>query len=199
MTAPAPTFSADLIARDQVICSLVPFFLAAALGNPSAARAAAEAMLAGYNTGTTEQLQLAAQIVAFSFAALDSLRRSAAEPDLPVNIQLRLRGNANAMNRAAQQCRRALELRRKAAASPQAAGALEPHVYTEAEISTAMAKASQAIAYARSDLEPGKPMSYTKRMQESERLKRLSKRQTQALSTAASNANADARTETVTA
>lgn len=179
------TPSPDTIAREQVMASLTPFFLDAASGNTAHARAAAEAMLEGYGARTTEQLQLAAQIIAFSFAALDSLRRSAAEPNLPIPIQLRLRGNANAMGRSAQQCRRALELRRKGAATPQTAGAPEPRTFTEAEIAAAMQKATEAIAYARSDLKSGKQMSYTQRMRENERLKRLAKRQAENLANAA--------------
>ncbi len=202
MTPPAPppeACSPTSIAREQILFSLTPFFLDAAQGNVAHARAAADAMLDGYGGQTTEDLQLAAQIIAFSFAALDSLRRCAAEADLPVNMQLRLRGNANAMNRAAQQCRRALQLRRKAGATPRIAGAPpptaatpEPRTYTEAEIATAMKKASEVIAYARSDLKSGKPMSYTQRMRKSERLKRLAKRQAANLSNAAATTNAGA-------
>jgi hypothetical protein len=202
MTPPAPdAVSPDAIAREQVVSSLTPFFLDAARGNQDHARAAADAMLNGYGAQTTEDIQLAAQIIAFGFAALDSLCRSAAEPDLPVNIQLRLRGNANAMNRAAQQCRRALQLRRKAGATPQSAGAPsqdaaspEPRTFTEADVAAAMKKASEVIAYARSDLKSGKPTTYTQRMHERERLKRLAKRQAAALANAATNPTAEAFT-----
>ncbi len=204
MTQSHTAASPDAIAREQVVCHLAPFFLDAARGDSADAKAAAQAMLDGYDTQTTEQLQLAAQIIAFSFAALDSLRRAAAEPDLPVNIQLRLRGNANAMNRSAQQCRRALQLRRKAGAtpnvsSPQKAGATPARTYTDADVAAAVQKAAEVIGYARSDLKSGKPMTYTKRLQENERLKRLAKRQAEALANAAAKTSTEAAMPAATA
>jgi hypothetical protein len=122
MTQPTepPCLSPVAMAREQVLLCLSPFFLAAACGNPVKARAAAEAMLDGFATQSTEEWQLAAQITAFGFAALESLRASA-DKDLPVNITLRLRGNANAMNRSATQCRKTLDTLRKARTAPAAA------------------------------------------------------------------------------
>jgi hypothetical protein len=122
MTQPTepPCLSPVAMAREQVLLCLSPFFLAAACGNPVKARAAAEAMLDGFATQSTEEWQLAAQITAFGFAALESLRASA-DKDLPVNITLRLRGNANAMNRSATQCRKTLDALRKARTAPAAA------------------------------------------------------------------------------
>src|ERR1700722_11940356 len=111
MTQPAET-----IAREQIFLSLAPFFLEAAKGNAADARAAAEVMVNSFSPETTEQSLLAAQIVVYSLAGLDSLRRSAEAPDLAPSVHLRLRGNANAMQRASQQCRKALDIRRKAGA-----------------------------------------------------------------------------------
>src|SRR4051812_32502724 len=100
------TQPADAIAREQVYLSLVPFFLEAAEGDHANARAAAEEMIGAFSPANTEEFLLAAQIVTYSIAGLESLRRSAEKPDLPVNTHLRLRGNA--MQRASQKCRTAL-------------------------------------------------------------------------------------------
>jgi hypothetical protein len=152
------TQPADAIARDQVVRSLTPFFLDAAHGNDTDASAAADAMIAGFNPQSTEELMLAAQVVVYGLAGLDSLRRSAAEPDLSVATHLRLRGNANAMQRAAQQCRRALELRRKAGTTPDAA-TTPARTFTEADLREAIKTASAVIAEARAAGQPLAPMN----------------------------------------
>lgn len=150
------TQTAEATAREQVFLSLSPFFMEAAEGDPTQAKAAAEAMVAGFSPGTTEDLLLAAQTVVYGLAGLDSLRRSAADPDLPASTHLRLRGNANAMHRSAQQCRNALDLRRRQAASPALipAPAAEPadapaQSITEADLQAAIKRASAIIAEAR--------------------------------------------------
>jgi pyruvate/2-oxoglutarate dehydrogenase complex dihydrolipoamide acyltransferase (E2) component len=151
------TQPADAVAREQVVCSLTPFFLEAAHGNDTDAHAAAEAMIAGFNPKSAEELMLAAQVVVYGLAGLDSLRRSAAEPDLPVSTHLRLRGNANAMQRAAHQCRRALDLRRKAGTTTNAAASSEtppPRTFTEADLREAIRTASAVIAEARAASQP---------------------------------------------
>jgi len=152
------TQPADAIARDQVARSLTPFFLDAAHGSETDARAAADAMITGFNPQSSEELILAAQVIVYGLAGLDSLRRSAAEPDLSVATHLRLRGNANAMQRAAQQCRRALELRRKAHATPDAA--MPPaRTFTEDDLRQAIKTASAVIAEARAAGEPLPPIN----------------------------------------
>jgi hypothetical protein len=150
-SSPMTHSAADAVALEQIYTGLTPFFLDAAKGNEANARAAAEAMLAGFKPETTEQALLAAQAVVYGLAGMDSLRRSVAEPDLPVNTHLRLRGNATAMNRAAQQCRRALELRRRTAgASSAASGPALMRTFTEADLQAAIKSASAVIAEARS-------------------------------------------------
>jgi hypothetical protein len=152
------TEPADAVAREQVACSLAPFFLEAAHGNETEARAAAEAMVAGFNPQSTEELLLAAQVVVYGLAGLDSLRRSAAAPDLPVNTHLRLRGNANAMQRAAQQCRKALDLRRKSG-PPSNNGTSPVPTFTEADLREAIKTASAVIAEARTSGQPLAPLN----------------------------------------
>ena len=147
MTPPA-----DTIAREQIFVGLAPFFLEAAKGNATDARAAAEALVNSFGPETTEQTLLAAQIVVYSLAGLDSLRRSAETPDLAPSVHLRLRGNANAMQRASQQCRKALDLRRKWVQSDGASGSAsgnQVRTFTEDDLKAAIQSASAVIAEAR--------------------------------------------------
>ena len=143
-------------AREQILLNLAPFFLEAAHGNRADARAAAEAMVDSFGPETSEQTLLAAQIVVYSLAGLDSLRRSAETPDLAPSVHLRLRGNANAMQRASQHCRKALDLRRNSGAVTSANGtATDPappsqvRTFTEDDLRAAIQSASAVIAEAR--------------------------------------------------
>ncbi len=99
MSNPAAITAAVL---DRILAFLAPLFLDSATGDAAAARQAAADTIAGYNAQTDRELRLAALTIAFSFGALDSLSR-AADPGLPVNQVMRLRGNANALHRAGQQ------------------------------------------------------------------------------------------------
>jgi hypothetical protein len=87
---------------EKIIAFLAPLFLDTAAGDIVAARQAASASLAAYGTLNDRQARLAALSIAFSFGALDALSR-AADRDLPISHVIRLRGNANALNRAAHQ------------------------------------------------------------------------------------------------
>jgi hypothetical protein len=111
------TFTAAVLER--ILALLAPLFLSAAGGNAEAARNAASALLASYEPRTNRELRFAALAIAFSLGALDALSRSA-DPELTLNQVLRLRGNANALNRAAQQNETLLE---KRSALPEAAAA----------------------------------------------------------------------------
>jgi hypothetical protein len=73
-----------------------------------AAREAAQSTLASYGARDDRELRFAALSIAFSFGALDALSRGA-DPDLPPNQVLRLRSNANVLNRAALQNETRLE------------------------------------------------------------------------------------------
>nr|WP_294524029.1 hypothetical protein [uncultured Rhodopila sp.] len=95
---------------DRILALLAPLFLAATGGDAEAARSAAGALLASYEPRTNRELRFAALAIAFSFGALDALSRSA-DSALTLNQVLRLRGNANALNRAAQQNESRLEKR----------------------------------------------------------------------------------------
>lgn len=90
-----------------LITLLAPMFLSVCRGDIFLARRAASATLDGYRTSTHADLIAVAQIIAFGLAAIASISLSLAD-DIPASLALRLRANANACNRAAQQNRRAL-------------------------------------------------------------------------------------------
>lgn len=171
------TDSADVIVREQVFLSLTPFFLEAAGGDAEQARAAAEKTVAGYNPGSTEALLLVAQVVVYALASLDSARRSASHPDLPVSTHLRLRGNAGAMQRAAAQCQKALDrCRRTQPVPPDQAAPPQTPTITEADVQAAVQRAAAIIQEARAAAQPQKTMTYWEARRETERQKRLAKR-----------------------
>ncbi len=107
---------------DHVLILLIPFFLKAAHGNQDAARSAALELLESYAANTEQELLLAAEIIALSFATLHNLGRTMAEPALSATAHLRLCANANALNRAAERNRQRLAARQGAepAAAPAA-------------------------------------------------------------------------------
>jgi hypothetical protein len=94
---------------DTVLTSLAPLFLAATDGNLAAARHAAARMLNGHDPVTEEELRLAANIVSFSFQALEALSQ-AANPEMPLTRVLRLRGGAVSLSREAHKAQRQLQI-----------------------------------------------------------------------------------------
>jgi hypothetical protein len=91
-----------------IVSRLAPMFLGVTGGNLALARIAATETINDFRAQNRASLIAAAQIIAFSLAALGSISLSMAD-DIPVPLALRLRGNANACNRAAEQNRRALQ------------------------------------------------------------------------------------------
>jgi hypothetical protein len=102
----ASTLSAAIL--DTILGRLALLFLSGAAGNLTAARNAATQMLAAYHPGTEDELRLAAQIVGFSFHALEALGQAAA-PDLPLTRILRLRGSAVSLSRESHKAQRRLD------------------------------------------------------------------------------------------
>src|ERR1700712_614411 len=90
-----------------VIVLLAPVFLAVAGGDVDLARMAAIETVNDYRARNHADLIAVAQIIAFGLAALGSLSLSLAD-ELSVSMALRLRGNAIACSRSAEQNRRAL-------------------------------------------------------------------------------------------
>jgi hypothetical protein len=110
---------------DRLTLFLAPLFMMAGQ-DIETARIAARETLTSYGATTNRELRLAALNIAFTISALDAMSK-AADPDLPVNQAIRLRGNANALNRAADQTDKRFEALRKQpepASEPDAAPAL---------------------------------------------------------------------------
>ncbi|WP_428542126.1 hypothetical protein [Rhodopila sp.] len=103
---PSPQATTECVMQ-TILDFLLPFFLAAAGGNPVTARAAIRQLIAAHNAVDATELDLAGRIVGFSIAALDNLRLSMGA-DLPVTRLLRYRGNAVSLSRASDQARKAL-------------------------------------------------------------------------------------------
>jgi hypothetical protein len=146
MSRPATITAAVL---EKILCFLAPLFLGMGTDGIVAAREAASATLASHGARTDRELRLAALIVAFGFGALDALSR-ATDPELALNQVLRLRGNASALNRAAQQNETRLEKLLKqpeVEVSPTEAALDEPEATLPASIVTA-----DLLTFARSRL-----------------------------------------------
>ena len=98
---------------ETVLTRLAALFLTGAAGDITAARQAAAQMLAAYDPQTEDELRLAANIVGFSFHALEALGQ-AATPDMPLTKILRLRGSAVSLSRESHKAQRRLDQLQKA-------------------------------------------------------------------------------------
>ena len=111
--APSPAPPAFLRPSDLllnlVVSIVAPIFLRGTGGDADLARMAAIEALNTYRVRNFAELIAIAQIIAYGLAALDSLTLSFGE-DLPLSMVLRLRGNSNALNRSAEQNRRAMRI-----------------------------------------------------------------------------------------
>jgi hypothetical protein len=90
-----------------VLILLTPLFLAGTDGDLALARAAAWETVAAYRAQHHASLVKVARAIAFGLAALDSLGLSMRD-DLAIPLILRLRANADALNRSAERAERAL-------------------------------------------------------------------------------------------
>jgi hypothetical protein len=86
---------------------MAAFFLAGAGGDTTAARHAAAQMLALYHPETADELRLAANIICFSFQAIEALAQAATQ-DMPLTRVLRLRGGAVSLSRESAKAERRL-------------------------------------------------------------------------------------------
>ncbi len=96
-----------------ILARLARLFLIGANGDQTAARHAASQMLAAYHPETEDEFSLAAEIISFAFHALDALSQ-AADPDMPLNQKLRLRGSAVSLSRESHKSQRKLDQLQKA-------------------------------------------------------------------------------------
>src|SRR3984885_14923036 len=90
-----------------IVTLLAPMFLGVTAGDIALARLAAMQTITDYRAQNNADLIAVAQIVACGLAALGSLSLSM-EDGISLSMTLRLRGNAVALNRSAEQNRRVL-------------------------------------------------------------------------------------------
>jgi hypothetical protein len=95
------------ILLNLMVTLLAPMFLGLTAGDIGLARMAALETVNAYRARDHADLIAITQIIGFGLAALTSLSLSMAD-DISASMVLRLRGNANACNRSAEQNRRAL-------------------------------------------------------------------------------------------
>jgi hypothetical protein len=107
MSAPS-TAASDTNLVNLVLALLTPMFLWATAGDIRLAHAAAAEALNEFRIANRLSLFTAAKIIAFDIATLSSLSLSMYE-DVSVSRVLRLRGNANGLDRSAERNRRRLE------------------------------------------------------------------------------------------
>jgi hypothetical protein len=109
------SFAATLLPSilNTVVGRLALLFLSGADGDLTAARQAAAHMLAAYNPETEDELRLAAEIVTFSFHALEALSQ-ASTPEMPLNKILRLRSGAVSLSRESHKAEHRLDQLQKA-------------------------------------------------------------------------------------
>ena len=97
-----PTILGTILGRLAVL------FLSGANGDLSIARDAAMKSLTAYHPETETELRLAAEIISFSFHALEALSQ-AATLDMPLTKILRLRGSAVSLSRESHKSQRRLD------------------------------------------------------------------------------------------
>ena len=102
---------------ETILARLAALFLIGANGDSTAARHAASHMLAAYHPETEDELRLAANIICFSFQALEALAQAAA-PDISLTRILRLRGGAVSLSRESAKAERRLAQLQKARQQP---------------------------------------------------------------------------------
>jgi hypothetical protein len=103
--SPSNTLPAAILGT--ILTRLATLFLTGAEGDTAAARHAASQMLAAYHPETADELRVAANIISFSFQALEALAQ-AATPDMPLTRTLRLRSGAVSLSREAAKAERRL-------------------------------------------------------------------------------------------
>jgi hypothetical protein len=133
-----PIYSAEALVS-LIVTLMTPMFLSAAGGDLAFARQAAAETLESYRADTHADLITVAKIIAFGLATISSLCLSMAD-DMPVTQILRLRSNANALDRSEHRNRLALTASRSV---QQAAASSEPEPDFDAAALTAVAMAMQ--------------------------------------------------------
>jgi hypothetical protein len=156
---------------DTILGRLSLLFLSGAGGDTAAARLAARQMLAIYQPETEDEFRLAAQIVSFSFHALEALSQ-AASPDMPLTRILRLRSSAVSLSRESHKAQRRLDQLQKArrtGAPSQPASTDAPHSGSTTEKALALiADTREVMQSAKNDAQ-----TWTQAYQQRLRAKRI--------------------------
>ena len=118
---------------ETILTRLAALFLTGAAGDHTAARQAATQMLNSYHPETEDEIRLAANIIIFSFQALEALSQ-AATPDIPITRVMKLRSSAISLNRQSQKAEQRLEQLQKSRqqGKPAPAPAVQPEPAIEA-------------------------------------------------------------------
>nr|WP_294525523.1 hypothetical protein [uncultured Rhodopila sp.] len=135
MSQPDPDDNPNIL-LNAVLSLLAPMFLWSTGGDIVFARLAAIETLEAYRATGPRSLITATKIIAFELAALWSLSQSMSE-DVSLSMTVRLRGNANSMDRAAERNRRTLEEDCRYAESPD--------LPAEASLDAAVANAQRMV------------------------------------------------------
>jgi hypothetical protein len=113
-----------------VLGVLTNFLMTGGITDPAIARLAAQEAIAAYKAAGRDQVLTVGSIAAFALAALDDLRLSIA-PELSTTLKLRLRANANALDRSARENTKLLPAPEQPVSQP--AATPKPPVPSEAE------------------------------------------------------------------
>jgi hypothetical protein len=147
--APPENPAANLM--NLIVMLLTPMFLWSTAGDTRLAYAAAAQTINAY--GATNRLSLitVAKIIAFDIATLSSLSQSMHE-DVSIVLALRLRSNANSLDKSSERHRRALEDSRYT----------EPAGEPEEPVEVLMARAQQMVQDARANIQASRQRAETR-------------------------------------
>jgi hypothetical protein len=144
---------ADVLIR-ALVALLAPMFLLGADGNIGFAEMAALETLRSYRAQNHASLIKVANVIAFGLATLGSLSLSM-QDDLPIPLVLRLRSNANALDRSAARNERAVNGTEPVTAAPPAAETRRG--FDEAAVQANVAEAARQAAEFRAGAQAPKP------------------------------------------
>ena len=151
MSQPEPVTGSSVL-LNAVIALLAPMFLWSTGGDVAYARLAAMETLEAYRATGPRSLITATKIIAFELAALWSLSQSMSD-EISLSMTLRLRGNANSMDRAAERNRQTLEQDCRIAESPD----LPNEAALEEAVAEAQKMVREANARIRASQQPQAP------------------------------------------
>ena len=142
-------------AAEQAPASALMTFILAALSSMMAptlsdlplARLAAREAIDAYRVRGQHELMTIGQIVGFAVTALDTLRLSMPD-DLSLPMKLRLRGNANGLNRSSRDCTRLLDKARLLASDPHESATPPPVSAEETKRGAALAQEAKTVRQA---------------------------------------------------